>query len=111
MMLPKVKPWRSEKYRRFVASLPCCRCGSPLSNAHHENELGRSTMGGKCCDSRTLPLCPDCHWSRHFDGRSIWRRWDKDPEAIIQQTQAEWVRRGNKAEWRGLLFASDVSSG
>lgn len=56
----KVKPWRSEAYRRAVASLPCancCRVGN--SQAAHAN-LGKS-MGSKTSDATCFPLCVACH--------------------------------------------------
>lgn len=29
-------------------------------------------MGGKCCDSRCIPLCVCCHANRHQMGRWFW---------------------------------------
>lgn len=69
-------------------------------------------MGGKESDEFCIPLCTWHHFNRHNspEGKRVWGMWLKDPESIIQQTQAEWVRRGNKAEWRGFLFLPDASS-
>jgi hypothetical protein len=98
MLLPKPTVWRSEKYRRYVASLPCCRCHAPQSNAHHEQFHG-GTMGGKVSDEYCIPLCPRCHTLRHTAGRGMWLLAKLDPEEVIQRTQEEWVGRGNERGW------------
>jgi hypothetical protein len=49
---------RSEPYRRYVASLPCCICGVPgYSQAAHAN-TGKG-MGLKACDTTLFPVCAD----------------------------------------------------
>jgi hypothetical protein len=62
---PKAKPWRSEAYRRAVASLPCICCGiAGYSQAAH---LPPEAKGMKQSDLLTFPLCctrvgiPGCH--------------------------------------------------
>lgn len=53
---PKVKAWRSEKYRRYVASQPCAACGIfGYSQCAHANK-GRG-LGQKSPDSECFPLC------------------------------------------------------
>jgi hypothetical protein len=50
-----MKPYRSEKYRRYVAAQPCFRCGiEGLSQCAHANGGG---MGTKASDADTFPLC------------------------------------------------------
>jgi hypothetical protein len=57
---PKSKLVRSESYRRFVASHPCFSCGMDgISQCAHANE-GKG-MAMKVCDTRSFPLCPECH--------------------------------------------------
>lgn len=52
----KIKPVRSEAYRRAVAALPCWRCGvHGYSNAAHADE-GKG-MGLKTSDLTCYPLC------------------------------------------------------
>lgn len=59
-MIFKSKPWRSEKHRRLIASLPCIACGIEGSTqAAHRNE-GKG-LGIKACDSQMMPLCVNCH--------------------------------------------------
>ena len=67
----KVKPWRSEAYRRAVASLPCICCGIAGYSQHaHENDGKGARM--KVDDRRAMPLCctrpgiEGCHAA--FDG-------------------------------------------
>ncbi len=56
MLGPKIKPWRSEKYRRYVAGFPCFGCGLEGSSqcAHMNAGKGRGT---KVSDALTFPLC------------------------------------------------------
>lgn len=93
---------RSERYRRFVASLPCISCGREgASQCAHSNspEHGKSA-GVKASDLATFPLCAPaggrmgCH--AMFDlglmfakeeRREVTRRW-------IQQTQARAREEG-----------------
>ena len=56
--------YRSEKYRRLVASLPCANCGAVgKSQAAHSNLLRHGKGKGiKATDAATFPLCHDkCH--------------------------------------------------
>lgn len=56
MLGPKVAIWRSERYRRFVASKDCFACGrGGISQAAHQN-LGKGSRL-KTDDSLTFPLC------------------------------------------------------
>jgi hypothetical protein len=55
MLYPKHKPFRSEAYRRYVASHPCFGCGiADWSQCAHANGGG---MGTKASDLETFPLC------------------------------------------------------
>lgn len=54
--VPKSKPWRSETYRRWVASLPCAHCGiEGYSQAAHGDQ-GKG-MGMKSSDETCYPAC------------------------------------------------------
>ena len=75
MIGPKVPKVRSEPYRRYVASLPCYRCGiHGYSQAAHAEE-GKG-MGLKTDDMTCYPLCGarigeiGCH---EFVGRMMTR--------------------------------------
>lgn len=59
MKFPKVKPWRSKQYRLFVASKPCCICGSTYGVIPHHSKTGG--MSTKCGDDLCVPLCFFCH--------------------------------------------------
>lgn len=58
--LPKTLPKRSPKYRRWVASRPCCHCHRPGPNqcAHADQNKGLAT---KSSDETCFPLCVACH--------------------------------------------------
>jgi len=82
---------RDPAYLAWIRDRPCALCGRPEGVvAHHEQAHGHGIMGGKCADSRTIPLCPIHHHDRHLVGRSWWNRWGKDPEAIIVRLQGDY---------------------
>ncbi|SHK53126.1 DUF968 domain-containing protein [Halomonas caseinilytica] len=75
--------FRSERYLRFVRSLPCCCCGGPADSAHHV--IGIWQLGGmalKAPDSFAMPVCDgpgSCHEAIHAH-----------PEALAHQPR--WLR-------------------
>lgn len=72
MSFQKQPTFRSEAWRRAVASLDCICCKrSGPSQCAHINSRGKG-MGMKAPDCWTFPLCPECH--REFDQGA---RWDK----------------------------------
>lgn len=64
--IPKIKPWRSEKHRRLVASLPCAQCGIEGSSQCAHANFGKG-FGTKVSDILTFPLCQTCH-AHHDQG-------------------------------------------
>jgi hypothetical protein len=93
----KIKVHYKPAYRNFVGSLPCSipNCFDKACG-HHEQLEGQGTMGGKCCDSRMLPLCHKHHRQRHDDGRTFWW-WQKlEPEELIYETQKAWLKKHKK---------------
>lgn len=59
---------RDAKRLEAIRKLPCIKCGLPApSQAAHSN-FGEDGKGRsiKACDSKTIPLCINCH--RWFDG-------------------------------------------
>jgi hypothetical protein len=113
--LPKVakKKRRADAVRRFkehrewIASLPCCSCGSlrDVVAAH----LRIDTDGGtalKPSDWWTLPLCDACHHVQHQSGeRTFWE--GDDPWALCKHFAArspvEAVRDWARSKTPGLL--------
>lgn len=106
MLLPKVKPWRNEKYRRLVASQPCCvpGCGRVDVQCHHEQEEDQGGMGTKAGDDRGTPLCCGHHDRRTRESRAVWEEWGVDPEEVIVWMQREWVRKGGKRSWETVAL-------
>ena len=73
MSFQKIKPLRSDKYLKFVRSLPCVACGIPADDAHHIK--GRGLGGGvKPTDLMTIPMCRPCHTKLHDMGFREWER-------------------------------------
>lgn len=72
----KQPPYRSEAWRRAVASLPCACCfREGMTQAAHPNHRGGKGMGFKADDCLCVPLCVDCH--REFDQGSRWGKQEK----------------------------------
>lgn len=75
--------YRSEAYKAFIRSKPCCYCGNPQSEAHHE-PLGRAGMSIKAPDSHCVPLCRSCHQMHDMMGtKTFWASYDV-PRMIIK---------------------------
>lgn len=95
-----VKPvtYRSEAWRRAVASLPCVHCGREgQTQAAHPNHIGKG-MGIKASDSWCCPLCVDCH--AEFDQG---RRWTKEEKRTLME---RWIIETiNELAVRGLIGA------
>lgn len=81
--LAKDGEFRSESWRRAVASLPCMWCMKEgPSQCAHANHRGKA-MAMKAPDCWTFPLCPECH-----------RAFDQGKELTKQQRHEmadEWV--------------------
>ena len=65
----KIPEFRSQKYRQYVSTLPCCitfRDGIP-NDPHHIK--GRGYGGSvKCSDLFCIPLCHELHVEFHMIG-------------------------------------------
>ena len=70
----KQPTFRSEAWRRAVASLPCVCCmkDGPSQAAHRNEGKGMSL---KVSDALTVPLCPECH--SEFDQGRKWGKIEK----------------------------------
>lgn len=76
----KDAPYRSESWRRAVASLPCAECGKDApSQAAHINHLGKG-MGIKPSDAYTVPLCPTCH--TEYDQGKAYSRAERHEKGV-----------------------------
>lgn len=96
VMRPKPFTDEDPEYLAFIRTQPCIICGrTHCVAAHHQPEKGQGTMGGKCSDYRTIPLCEgiDGHHrgngtkaqpgSFHAMSWSFWDRYGVDVEAVI----------------------------
>lgn len=59
-----MKPWKSEKYLKWVRNRPCAVCGNPESEPHHLR-LGFAGIGQKSSDCLCVPLCRVHHDEFH----------------------------------------------
>jgi hypothetical protein len=97
MFKPNPKPvtWVNEAYREFVSQLPSCfRCNharlpGEYLHAHHERIGGGGGTALKPSDVYILPLCGECHITRHssaFDSlRVFYNLWGN--EAIVYEDE------------------------
>lgn len=89
MSFLKQPTYRSEAWRRAVASLPCACCmREGMSQCAHANHRGKG-LALKAPDCWSFPLCPDCH--RDFDQGKLYaklERRDLADEWIIQTIKA-----------------------
>lgn len=72
---------------RLCRTLPCCVCGVPGSDAHHEPPRSRGGL-----DDATVPLCRPCHVRRHQLGAlRFWQRagvhWKAVRDALREAVQ------------------------
>lgn len=79
----KQATYRSEAWRRAVASLPCVCCKREgMTQAAHVNHRGKG-MALKAPDCWTVPLCVECH--REFDQGKRWSKQEK------RELMDEWL--------------------
>lgn len=103
MMLPKQNRIRSEKHRRFIASLPCAITGiEGQSQCAHVSE-GRLSMGMKACDSSTVPL----HWFEHdrqtkTSEKAFWLPWG-GIDAAKSLARLLWENTGDSVKCEAIL--------
>lgn len=92
---PKSKPWRSEKYRKWIADKPCSVCGRTPSDPHHYEFDGQGVMGGKVSDEQCIPLCHVHHREFHDKGKKSFHAkypyWH--PEGFMARYRQEWAQK------------------
>ena len=95
-MIAKDSPVRSRVYLAWVRARACQWCRArPPSEASHHPKRGHGSIGAKCCDLRTLPLCHECHRSMHQTGKLGLMTGDQTrmwAEEQITETLRSWVR-------------------
>ncbi|BBM66337.1 hypothetical protein VA249_29830 [Vibrio alfacsensis] len=86
MARPKEKAWHSEKYLKFVRSLPCVITHKTEGVvAHHLIGHGEGKMGGKAHDLFTMPLSADEHQRFHHDPKA-WEAKNGSQLFYVKQT-------------------------
>lgn len=103
----------NDKYRRYVASLPCAVCGVHgrtqsahvrySSIDHDKRECGK---GEKPSDCWCLPLCIECHAEQHNHGeRDWWKAQGINPIELCIKLYGEWSKAeipGGEAAFRQM---------
>lgn len=89
-MNPQPKPitFVSEKYRAYLRTKPCLRCGwSPPSIFHHENWKDKTLKGWakKGHDALGMPLCDICHDVKRISDEQFWRKFYLFPHDTTSQ--------------------------
>ncbi|WP_105901416.1 DUF968 domain-containing protein [Vibrio gangliei] len=90
MKRPKQLTWHSEKYLKFVRSLPCVVTGSNGTDsdpivAHHLIGHGEGKMGGKAHDLFTMPMLASVHQEFHHDPKA-WEAKHGSQLFFVKQT-------------------------
>ena len=93
--MTKFPYWRSEPYRRWVASLPCIACGlEGYSQCAHSNQAKHGKgLGVKASDEFTFPLC-----AQHF-GRIGCHTWHDLLEDMTHEERDEIEDRYIAKTW------------
>ena len=117
---PKTQYVRNEDYRRYVASLPCWRCGiEDFSNACHgdSGEDGKG-IGIKACDLTCWPGCIDrpgiigCHSIIGLNTRMSRAEKREIEKRAASDTQAKLVANSNgDGKLRILLLRLGIIDG
>ena len=93
MLIQKIKPERNEKYRRWIASLPCCITGKQgETQCAHISRVG---MGMKSSDFETIPL----HFVKHDEQTKtgseakFWAKYGKTMDDVYALANALNVKQ------------------
>jgi hypothetical protein len=99
---PRRGPWRSVKYRRWIAEhlcrvgvggVPGNRLGIGIcSQAAHTSNNGTSSKGA---DSSCIPLCPEHHREYDAGRKAFEKKYGVDLKAIAAQYFQQWLSEGN----------------
>ena len=97
MLLPKEDIYRSEKYLRYIRSLPSVVSGQPGTEAHHIKKPG---LGGgmKPTDLFTIPLTRFEHTKFHTVGWKTWEEEHGDQWEHVARTLEKAVQAINDGE-------------
>jgi len=58
---PKMKIYRSEKYKKWIRSKPCLICKQKAEAHHVRRQIWGAGTSIKPHDFVCIPLCPSCH--------------------------------------------------
>ena len=79
-MVQKITKFKSKKYLKWVASLPCLLCLHTECQAHHITIAEKRGFGQKVSDKFTIPLCCVHHHQLHMvSERKFWNILQVNP--------------------------------
>lgn len=113
-MIGKQETFDSEKYRRWIASLPCVVIGARNVQCAHIRRGAEAGLGRKPADWRTLPLSVEEHAKQHEIGElnywypyagyetalalanQLYQNRFNTPRAValIEEYRRRWVKKG-----------------
>ena len=65
---PKPKTPRNKKYKDWIKTQPCLKCGRTPCDPHHYTQIGGGCgWGMKVSDYWCVPMCRECHIGAHDD--------------------------------------------
>ena len=80
---------KSEKYKEFIRSKPCCVCGWGEYAKCEPHHVYAGGMGMKCSDLKTIPLCTFHHSLLHSTGKKTFAN-------MFNLNYEELIKRYNK---------------
>ena len=97
----KQKPIRSERHRRFIASLPCVMTGKFECQAAHIRHNGGGGMGYKPGDNRCIPL----NWEEHHRQGEVGEKafWGDNLDRAIWLAGQLWDHTGDREKCLELI--------
>ena len=91
---PKVKRWRSDKYKDMIRSKDCFMCGKAGPGDPHHVRFAEDCGGLVPSDYLCIPTCRECHTAIHDFG-SRFRKMDIGREELLMEVvknMGEWIR-------------------
>lgn len=94
LMLQKIKPWRSAKYRAWIRTLPCSATGKIHDiQAHHITGTKQRGISTKVDDFYCIPLSAETHQFLHNNTEAFESRYGSQKE-LWEKTITTAIKKG-----------------
>jgi len=90
-MYQKIKPWRSEKYMKWIREQPCVVCWGKAVPHHLKGVGNMGGVGTKAPDWTCQPLCIKCHADMHRDSSNWPMQWENISRTIGKAIDEEII--------------------